>query len=175
MENLETQEQKRIKELEIELLSAKESVDYLSLTNQKLGYSIMLMSNFHLSKDEKIQIADVFDSAKDLNQIKEIYKKYEKNYFNKSLNDDEGDFQWSTDFKNNLRHYFAVSLGYDIVSEIGENLSVVANYFTLENKIRNTPDLALRKPMTEKLLSDRENTLIALDKIIDIINSFNTE
>jgi hypothetical protein len=133
------------------------------------------MSEFHLTQDEKLQIGDALDNAQNSDEVVEIYEKYRSQFLNKALDDESSDFQWSPGFKENLRHYFAVSLGYDIVSEIGDSLGVVADYFALENKIRNTPDAAIRKPMTEKLLEDREQTLAALDTIINIINSFNQD
>lgn len=174
-ETIETPEQKRIKDLEAELLNTNSERDTLIFINLKLGYSLRLMSEFHLSQDDKIDIGDVFDSAKDSDEVKNIYVNYQKRFFNKALADETGDFQWSPGFKDKLRHYFAVSIGYDIISEVGDSLSVIADYFALENKIRTTPDAALRQPMTEKLLKDREQTLIAMDKMIDLINSFNED
>lgn len=173
MDNQETPEQRRIRDLEVELLNARAEIDNLKFVNIALGYSTRLMSEFHLSQDDKDKLADAIDSAKDSAEIKEIYEKFNAAFFNKALNEESADFQWSPGFKENLRQYFAVSIGYDIVSEIGDNLSIIADYFALENKIRSTPDAALRQPMTDKLLKDREPTLISMDKIINIINSFN--
>lgn len=173
MDNQETPEQRRIRDLEVELLNAKIEIDNLTFVNISLGYSTRLMSEFHLSQDDKSKLADAIDSAKDSSEIKEIYEKFNAAFFNKALNEESTDFQWSPGFKENLRQYFAVSIGYDIVSDIGDNLSVIADYFALENKIRSTPDASLRQPMTDKLMKDREPTLIAMDKIINIINSFN--
>lgn len=175
MENQETPEQLRIRDLEAELAGAKSDIEMLTFINIKLGYSTRLMSEFHLSQDEKLELGDALDNAQNSDEVIEVYEKYRNQFFNKALDEESSDFQWSPGFKENLRHYFAVSLGYDIVSEVGDSLAVVAEYFALENKIRNTPDAAIRKPMTEKLLEDREQTLAALDKIIDIINSFNQE
>lgn len=175
MENQETPDQLRIRDLEAELQGAKSDIQALTFINLKIGYSTRLMSEFHLSQEEKFEIGDALDNAQNSDEVIEIYNKYRNQFLNKALDEDSADFQWSPKFKENLRHYFAVSLGYDIVSEIGDSLGVVADYFALENKIRNTPEAALRKPMTDKLLEDREQTLAALDKIIDIINSFNQD
>jgi hypothetical protein len=174
MENQEMTEQK-ILSLESEIYNANENIKALTLVNFKLGYSIRLMSEFHISQSEKIKIANSFDDAKNVDEIKAVYEKYKNDFINNSLDEDSSDFQWSKEFQNNLRHYFSVSIGYDIISEIANNLSVIAKYFALENKIRRTPDSALRNPMTEKLLKDREETLIAMDNIINMINSFNKE
>jgi len=173
MENQETPEQRRIKELELELFNVKSERDGLTFINAALGYSTRLMSEFHMSHEEKILIGETIDNAKDSNEIKDIYDKFHAAFNNKALDEDSADFQWSPGFKENIRHYFAVSLGYDIISEIRDNLPRIVDYFALENKIRNTPDAALRKPMTDKLLKDRESMLESMDKIINIINSFN--
>jgi len=176
MENQEIQEtpdQRRIRALESELFNIKKERDNLSFVNQALGYSTRLLSEFHLSLDDKSKLADALDSAKDPGEIKDMYEKFNVAFFNKALNEDSADFQWSPGFKENLRQYFAVSLGYDIISEIRDSFPPIVDYFALENKLFNTPEGALRKPMTEKLLGDRENMLISMDKIINIINSFN--
>lgn len=173
MENQETPEQKKIKELELELFNAKSEINELTFINAALGYSTRLMSEFHMSQDEKILIGETIDNAKDSNEIKEIYNKFYAAFNNKSLDEESADFQWSPGFKENLRYYFAVSIGFDIISEIRDNLPRIVEYFSLENKIRNTPEAALRQPMTDKLLKDREGMLESMDKIIDIINSFN--
>ncbi len=170
-----TPQEKKIIELEEQLLTANKDIESLMNINLKLGYSTRLLTEFHMSKEEKLDFAETIDAAKDSAEVKKIYETYNKAFFNESLDDELDEFQWLPGFKEKIRHYFAVSLGYDIVSEIGDNLSLIASYFTLENKIRNTPDAAVRKPMTEKLLKDREATLIAMDNIINIINSFNDE
>jgi hypothetical protein len=175
MDNQETPEQKRIKDLEVEVLTLEQDRDGLILINIKLGYSTRLLSEFHISQEEKILIGEAFDEANGSNKVKEVYEKFQNYFLNKALDENSSDFQWSPGFKENLRHYFAVSLGYDIVSEVRDNLPVITEYFALENKIRKTPDASIRKPMTEKLLKDREAMLIAMDKIINIINSFNEE
>jgi hypothetical protein len=175
MENQETPEQKKIRDLEADLLNANNERDSLMFINLKLGYSTRLMSEFHLSQDEKFDVGEALDAAQDSGEVKSVYENFKKTFFNKALDEDSSDFQWSPGFRDKLRHYFAVSLGYDIVSEVRDSLSVITEYFALENKIRTTPDAALRKPMTDKLLSDREQTLVALDKIINIINGFNED
>ena len=171
----ETPDQRKIKDLELELFNIKKERDGLTFVNQALGYSTRLLSEFHMSLDDKSKLADALDSAKDSGEIKDMYEKFNAAFFNKALNEESADFQWSPGFKENLRQYFAVSLGYDIISEIRDNLPLITAYFALENKLFNTPEGALRKPMTEKLLSDREGMLISMDKIINIINSFNED
>jgi hypothetical protein len=171
----ETSDQRKIKELESQLFDINTQMNSVIFANSKLGYSTKLMSEFHMSQEEKMIAADMFDNAKNTEEVKRVYENFKNTFFNKALNEESSDFQWTPGFKDKLRHYFAVSNGYDIVSEIRDNLLVITEYFALENKIRTTPDTAVRQPMTDRLLKDREQTLISLDKIINIINSFNEE
>jgi len=172
MENNENLQQ-RIKELE-EILFFKESeIDELVLANSKLGYSTRLMSEFHLTQDDKEKIADLIDSSKNTSEVKEVYDKIYKKFFNKTLVEDLSEFQMSKSFKDNLIEYLSVSVGYDPILTIGENIQIISDYFSLENKIRSTPDAGPRQILTDKLLSDRPNSIESINKIIDIVNSFN--
>jgi len=172
MEEQDTKEQVKIKNLELELEQSKADIKNLELINLKLGYSTMFLAEFHASKSEKLEVCNDIENANNEKEIREYYEKHKKICFNDALDEDSEDFQWSPGFKENIRHYFAVSLGYDIVSEVRDELVIISKYFSLENKIRATPDAALRKPMTDKLLEDREETLVSLDKIINMINAF---
>ena len=172
MEENVSLKQSRLIELESELEAVLHEKKELELINLKLGYSTMFLSEFHASQEDKRVVCNEIELARSPKEVKLVYEKYRKLFYNEALDEDSEDFQWTAGFKDNLRHYFAVSLGYDIVSEIRDEISVIARYFALENKIRSTPDAALRNPMTDKLLEDRPSTIVALDKIINIINGF---
>jgi len=172
MEENITPEQQMIKDLEVKVFNLELSNQSLTLANAKLGYSTRIMSEFHLTQDDKSNIANSIDSASNVNDVKLVYEEYKKLLINKAL-DEDSDFQMSPDFKDNVKSYFAVALGYDPISKISENLSVVAKYFTLENKIRNTPKAELREPMVNKLMSDRPLTIEAIDNMADVVNTFN--
>lgn len=172
MEENTSLEQSMLVEIKLELEAALQEKKELELINIKLGYSTMFLSEFHVSKEEKRSVCNEIDLAKNPKEVKEVYEKHRKSFLNEALDENSDDFQWTAGFKDNLRHYFAVSLGYDIVSEVRDEVALIANYFALENKIRSTPDASLRNPMTEKLLEERPSAILALDKIINIINSF---
>jgi hypothetical protein len=169
MEELE----QKIKNLEIANLNLETEKNGLLIINSKLGHSIKLMSEFHLSQEDKIEIATLIDEASSDEDIVEVYEKCFNKYYSKSRANDSDDYQWSESFKNNLRYYFAVSIGYDPISKISENLLVVSEYFKFENKIRSTPEAIKRNPMVEKLISDRPAALEAMNNAIEVVNSFN--
>lgn len=173
-ENL-TPEQQKIKELEVEVFNLKLEKELMLLANAKLGYSTRLMSEFHLSQDDKLRIANSIDLADKTSDVKKVYEEFYKMLFNKHIPEESADFQMSEDFKANTRGYFAIATGFDVISEIAKNLSLVIEYFSLENKIRSTPKPELREPMVDKLLEMRKGTTEAVDNIVDIIKSFDSE
>ena len=174
MEEITPQEQ-QIKDLEVKVLNLELAEAALLIANAKLGYSTKLMSEFHLTQDDKLRIADSLDSATKANDVKKVYDEYHKILFNKALSEDTSDFQMSEDFKDNAKAYFAVALGYDPIAKIADNLSVISKYFSLENKIRSQPKAELREPMVDRLMKDRPLTVEAIDNIVNVVNSFNKE
>jgi len=172
MDNQETPEQKRIRELELKVHALESNQPILEMTNIKLGYSLRLMSTFHLTSEDKQEIANSIDEAQTIGEVQAIHDSFVKKYNNDSLEEDS-DFQWSDSFQKNLRYYFVISLGYDPISKIGGNLQKLANYFSLENKIRSTSDAAVRNPMVEKLMKDRPEAVESMNNAIDVVNSFN--
>lgn len=168
-----------VQQYKIEIENLKEKIKFdkesFNLINSKLGHSIQLMSEFHLSQEDKIEIGTLIDSASNNAEVVEVYEMYFKRFYNKENVDDSDDYQWSSNFKNNLFGYFVVSNGYNPIAKIGDNLAILAEYFNLENKIRSTPESALRNPMVEKLMKDRELAVESMNNSIDIVNSFNTQ
>jgi hypothetical protein len=154
--------------------SQKEEINLLKLVNAKLGYSTRIMSDFHLTTEDKINIANSIDLARTAEEVKTVYDEYYKLLNNKALGDDS-DFQMSQDFKDNTRYYFSVALGYDPISKLSEKIKIVSQYFTFENDIRNTPNASHRQAKTDALLKTRAGTLEALNDIIDTLNSFNSQ
>jgi len=174
MEENITPEQQMIKDLEAKVFNLELENSGLKLANAKLGYSTKIMSEFHLTQDDKLNIANSIDTATNINDVEQVYDEYHKLLNNKAL-DEGSDFQMSPDFKENVRAYLAVALGYDPIAKMGENLSVVSEYFSLENKIRTQPKADIREPMVNKLMKDRPLAIESIDNMADIVNSFNTE
>jgi len=175
MEDNITSEQQIIKDLEAKVFNLELDKTNLLLANAKLGYSTRLLSEFHLSQDDKTRVANSVDLAENANDVKKIYDEFFKMLNNSKLGDESADFQMSEDFKSNVRAYAAVAIGYDPVTEIAKNIATLTDYFNLENKIGNTPNAGVRQPMVDKLMEKRPLTTEALDNIVDIITKFNTE
>lgn len=175
MENNLTVEQQKIKDLEVKVINLEIEKTNLLLANAKLGYSTRLMSEFHLSQDDKSRMANSIDLATNTSDVKKVYDEFFKMLNNEKLGDESADFQMSADFKANVRTYAAVAAGYDPVTEISKNISTITEYFSLENKIGNTPKAGVRQPMVDMLMKKRPLTTEALDNIVDIITKFNTE
>jgi hypothetical protein len=172
MEENITPEQQMIKDLEAKVFNLELESSNLKLANAKLGYSTKIMSEFHLTQDDKLNIANSLDTATKVADVKLVYDEYHKLLNNKALGE-SSDFQMSPDFKDNVSAYLAVAIGYDPIAKIGENLSVVSKYFSFENKIRTQPKVELREPMVNKLMKDRPLAIEAIDNMADVINAFN--
>lgn len=172
MENQETPEQIKIKELEARVFMLEDENQQLQLINNKLGYSTKIMSEFHLTQGDKQNIANSIDLATSLSEIKSVYGEYHKILYNKALKDDLEEFQMSSEFKENLMNYLVVSIGYDPFEKIAEDIIVLKEYFEFENKIRSTPDAGQRLAMTDKLLEKRAGTTESLNRVIDVVNLF---
>jgi len=166
------EQEQRIKDLEAELLQERAEKEELKLINAKLGYSVKLLTEFHMSLNDKMLVAEAVDQAESFEEVKEVYEYYHKGMYNKDLDEDQIEFQWSPGFKDNLRLYHAVSLGYDPISKISENVEVVAEYFSFENKVRNTPDGQQRNALVDKLLKMRPGAEECMNNIIDTVNEF---
>ncbi|MEK6829877.1 MAG: hypothetical protein AABY15_07190 [Nanoarchaeota archaeon] len=171
METQETPEQIRIRELESQVFLMQQNINELELINIKLGYSTRLMSEFHLTLEDRDNIANSIDLATNANEVESVYNEYKKMMFNKSLKEGMEEFQMSPSFKENIFSYLIVSLGEDPIEKIGNDIKIVSDYFSFENKIRSTPDAGHRQAMTDKLLEKRAGTIEALNRIIDVVNS----
>lgn len=167
--------QQKIQELENYLIIKDNEINQLKLANAKLGYSTKLMSDFHFSLEDKINIADIIDSCDSIPKVAEKYSELKKAFINKSLSEEMDEFQMSPKFKQNLIQYLAVSRGENPMITIAEKIKIISEYFSLENKVRSTPDASHRKALTDKLLSQRPDSIDAVNKIIDIVNEFNNQ
>jgi len=172
---IETPEQKRIKDLEAEVLRISTENESLIFINSKLGHSLNLMSEFHMTQDDKDNIANSMDSTMSVKDVVTVYDGYYKLLHNSKLGEEHAEFQMSEDFKDNIIQYLSVALGYDPIAKISEDITIITNYFNLENKARNTPKTEIRNPIVDTLLKNRPTTIAAIDSIIDIVNSFNKE
>ncbi len=175
MENQETPEQIRIKELEAQIFILEDENQQLQLINNKLGYSTKIMSEFHLTQGDKENIANSIDLAASAADVRTVYDEYHKILHNKALTGELEEFQMSPDFKENIINYLVVSLGYDPFEKISDDIVILKEYFDFENKIRSTPDAGQRLAMTDKLLEKRTGTTEALNRVIDAINTFNKD
>lgn len=173
MENQETPEQARIRELEAKVYMLDQNAANLELINMKLGYSLRLMSEYHLTQDDKDNIANSIDMATKPDEVIEVYNQYKKLLHNDGLKDGMEDFQMSPDFKERLPHYLFAQFGEEPVSKLLDNIKIVKEYFDLENKIRSTPDAGQRNAMTTTLLNSRPATINAMNEIINSTNEIN--
>lgn len=170
---METPEQIKIKNLEAEVYTLTNSLEELELINTKLGYSTKIMSEFHLTQEDKQNIANSIDLATSAAEVESVYSEYKKAFHNNHLSEEFEEFQMSPDFKENILSYLTIANGEDSIEKISEDIKIVTEYFSLENKIRSTPEANHRQALTDKLLQQRTGTIEALNRIIDTLNRLN--
>lgn len=172
--NLEEQfRQEKQLSLEEQLILEKKKTKELTLINMRLGYAVNMFTSLHLTHGEKEKIGAILDESESLDSVQDAFMLMKKGFIKKIPEDLDLDFVFSDNFKENLRHYFAVSLGFDPLNEISDNLKIIVEYFDLENKIRNTTNGVVRVKMVDKLMVDRENAVLSLSNIVDVNNKFN--
>lgn len=111
----------------------KKAIEQLVLQNRKLAQTLELYTSFHLTKDEKREIAKQVDSIpeeKNLSEkIEELKKRYTTSY---KINTE--DSTWSPGFVNNLTRYYSDRYGFDPLARLKENFEFIKIYFVLKNK-----------------------------------------
>lgn len=152
----------KLKDLGAILLSGKEQ-------NVKLTYAIRLFAETHLTRDEKLAIAQEFDRAMSAEQVEKIYNKYMEQICPPGV-EVEKDFLWSPGFSRGLEKYYFQYKGYNPFEIIDGASKVIRLQFKIEDDLRLTDDPEKLKALREAWQTNRESSLIAIDEIIAVTN-----
>jgi hypothetical protein len=144
------------------LLNAKEC-------NVKLGYSIRLFADTHLTREEKITIAQEFDKAINSEQVLRIYSKYLSQFQPEGV-EVESDFIWSPGFIRNLEKYYFKYKGYNPFEAINEGVKIIRNQFKIEEELKNAEGDDKVKVLKEAWMKNRDLSIGAIDDILSITN-----
>lgn len=137
--------------------------------NVKLTYAIRLFAETHLTRDEKLAIAQEFDKAISAEQVKRIYDKYMEQICPPGV-DIEKDFLWSPGFSRNLEKYYFQYKGYNPFEIIDNASKIIRLQFKIEDDLRLTDDPEKIKMLKEHWQINRESSLLAVDEIINVTN-----
>jgi hypothetical protein len=152
----------KVKSLGAILMDGKEQ-------NVKLTYAIRLFAETHLTRDEKLAIAQEFDRANSAEQVEKIYNKYMEQICPPGV-DIEKDFLWSPGFSRNLEKYYFQYKGYNPFEIIDGASQVIRLQFKIEDDLRLTDDPDKLRSLKESWQINRESSLVAIDEIIAVTN-----
>ena len=152
----------KIKSLSMLLVSAKEF-------NVKLTYSTRLFAELHLTREEKIAIAEEFDRAVSAEQVEKIYNKYYEQVSPPGV-DIDPDFMWSPGFTRDMEKYFFEFKGYNPFEVIDGAVKVIRNQFKIEDELRLAEGQDKLNVLREAWETNREASLMAVDEILSVTN-----
>jgi hypothetical protein len=137
--------------------------------NIKLTYAVRLFAETHLTREEKLAIAQEFDRAVSAEQVEKIYNKYMEQICPPGV-DVEKDFLWSPGFTRNLEKYYFQYKGYNPFEIIDGACQVIRLQFKIEDDLRLTDDPEKLKTLRDAWQTNRESSLVAIDEIIAVTN-----
>lgn len=152
----------KLKDLGALLVSGKEQ-------NVKLTYAIRLFAETHLTREEKLAIAQEFDRAISAEQVERIYTKYIEQICPPGV-DVEPDFLWSPGFSRDMEKYYFRFKGYNPFEVIDSASKIIRLQFKIEDDLRITHDQAKLESLRESWQTNRESAQIAIDEIITVTN-----
>ena len=152
----------KMKELGSILIEAKER-------NVKLAYSTRLFAETHLTREEKLAIAQEIDRAVSAEQVDKIYNKYIEQICPPGT-EVEQDFLWSPGFVRDIEKYYFKYKGYNPFEVIDEGINEIRLQFKIEDSIRITDDPEKLKQLKESWQINREEAISAIDEILSVTN-----
>lgn len=152
----------KIKNLGSVLIDAKEC-------NVKLVYSVKLFAEAHLTRDEKLSIAQELDRAVSAEQVEKIYNKYIQQLKPDGV-DVESDFLWSPGFTRDLEKYYFSYKGYNPFEVIDTAVQTIRNQFRIENELIIEENPQKIENLKASWQENKEAAVIAVGEILDITN-----
>lgn len=152
----------KMKELGTILVGAKER-------NIKLAYSIRLFAETHLTREEKLAIAQEIDKAVSAEQVEKIYDKYIEQ-INPPGVDLDVNFLWSPGFTRDMEKYYFQHKGYNPFEVIDGAINVIRMQFKIEDDIRLADNPEKLNNLKEAWQINRDASLLAIDEILAVTN-----
>lgn len=152
----------KLKDLGGLLVSAKER-------NLKLAYSTRLFAETHLTREEKLAIAQEIDRAVSAEQVEKIYYKYYNQIAPEGVELDK-DFLWSHQFTRDMEKYYFRYKGYNPFEVIDSAIKVIRLQFKIEEDLGATDDPDKIKSLRASWNTNRESSVIAIDEILAVTN-----
>lgn len=152
----------KLKNIGAILLSGKEQ-------NVKLTYAVRLFAETHLTREEKLAIAQEFDRAVSAEQVEKIYKKYMEQICPPGV-EIEQEFLWSPGFVRTLEKYYFQYKGYNPFEVIDSAIQILRLQFKIEDDLRLADDPEKLETLKTAWYNNRESSLVAIDEILAVTN-----
>lgn len=152
----------KVKNLGLILVDAKEC-------NVKLVYSVKLFAEAHLTRDEKLSIAQEFDRAQSVEMVEKIYNKYTQQLRPDGI-DVETDFVWSPGFTRDMEKYYFSYKGFNPFEVIDEAIQTIRNQFRIENELIIEENPQKIENLKASWQANKEAAVIAVGEILDVTN-----
>jgi len=137
--------------------------------NVKLAYSVRLLAESHLTRDEKLAIAQEFDNATSAEQVERIYQKYMDQICPPGV-EIEKDFMWSPGFIRDLEKYYFTHKGYNPFEVIESAMKVIRLQFKLEDELGIEGNPEKIKKLKEAWTTNKTSSLKAVEDIFSVTN-----
>lgn len=137
--------------------------------NVKLTYAVRLFAETHLTREEKLSIAQEFDRAASAEQVERIYKKYMEQICPPGV-DIEPEFLWSPGFSRDLEKYYFQYKGYNPFEVIDSAAKIIRLQFKIEEDLSTEINSAKISSLKESWEINRMSALSAADEIIAVTN-----
>lgn len=138
--------------------------------NVKLTYAIRLFAETHLTREEKLAIAQEFDRAINAEHVERIYKKYIEQISPPGIDEIDPDFLWSPGFSRELEKYYFQHKGYNPFEIIDSAAKIIRLQFKIEDDLRLADNPEKIQQLRESWETNRESSMIAVDEIINVTN-----
>ena len=159
----------QLQEFNERLKSINETLKTAKEYNVKLAFSTRLFAEAHLTKDEKMAIAQEFDRANSAEQVERIYQKY-KDQVSPPGVEIESDFVWSPGFIRDIEKYYFTYKGYNPFEVVDMGIKVIRNQFKIEDDLRLADNPEKITSLREAWHTNKEASLIAVDEILLVTN-----
>ena len=106
----------------------KEIIQELLLSNKQMAATLDIYTEYHLTKEEKIEAAAVIQTAKDDEEIEKAKERLKKVY-DSAYQFSEEDSKWSSGFIRELLKYYEDQSGFNPIERLKTPFAIVKAYF----------------------------------------------
>lgn len=112
------------------LIESENYIKQVNLVNIKLAHGFKLLCEFHLTTEEKVQVAEDFDMARDESEVIALYDR-KAGELKGEFPDENLEYRWSPKFARDMMSYIKHFKEYDPFVEIRGFFEILRNQFNM--------------------------------------------